>query len=84
MHVCHVCGEETVMPVAAPGRRRPHRRGLTVVWPANLVVPTCQNCGEEYLDGQACEAIAAAAREQGLDQSESRGPLLAPTGTAGE
>lgn len=66
---CYECGGEVRM-VAVAGRRHPHRRGLEVLVPADLAIPTCQRCGGEYLDGAMCEAIDAAAREQGLSKRE--------------
>jgi hypothetical protein len=62
---CYECGGEVKM-VARSGRLRPYRRGLEVLVPASLAIPTCQQCGGEYLDGAMSDAIDAAAREQGL------------------
>jgi transcriptional regulator with XRE-family HTH domain len=45
---CAQCGKGTVRPVARSGRLHRHKTMMLEV-PAEIVIPTCDNCGEEWI-----------------------------------
>ncbi len=54
--VCVACGEGQVAPIAVEGRVMPFRQMPDLRVPADVAIPTCDHCGEEFFD-------AALARE---------------------
>lgn len=46
---CRECGEGTVRPLAKRGRRMAFRNLTGLPVPASLQIPTCDNCGTEYV-----------------------------------
>lgn len=63
--LCGECGKRTVEPLAVPGRRSPFRHFPTLDIPAGLSIPTCTNCGTEWIDRLTAEKLDAALTEQG-------------------
>jgi len=55
---CRACGEGMVRPVAKPGRQWDYK-SVTLSVPADFEIPTCSNCGEEWLDPDRAEALDA-------------------------
>lgn len=53
---CAACGVGTVAPVARPGRVWRYKQ-IDVAVPADLVVRTCDNCGEEYIHASEAKAF---------------------------
>jgi NMD protein affecting ribosome stability and mRNA decay len=60
--LCGECGKRAVEPLAAPGRRSPFRNFPELEIPVSLAIPTCANCGAEWIDreiaGKIDEALA--------------------------
>jgi hypothetical protein len=54
---CHECGEGTIHPLAKEGRRMPFRNMSTLLVPSTLAIPTCNHCGNEYIDQETAEAL---------------------------
>jgi len=61
--LCGECGKRAVEPLSAPGRRSPFRYFPELEIPATLAIPTCANCGAEWIDRETArkidEALAA-------------------------
>jgi hypothetical protein len=57
---CIVCGKGTVRPQARPGRRVFYKT-MKVELPADLQIPACDNCGEEWINGSDAKRVDAAA-----------------------
>lgn len=55
--ICSSCGKGTVEPVQRPGRTMTFRNFEALELPESLAVPTCTNCGDEWYDTDATEAI---------------------------
>lgn len=54
---CVECGEGMVRPLAKTGRRSPFRNMAAVAIPADFLIPTCDRCGAERIDGATAEAL---------------------------
>ncbi len=63
--LCGDCGTRAVEPLAVSGRRSPFRNFPALEIPAALAIPTCTNCGAEWIDRQTAEKLDAALAEQG-------------------
>lgn len=61
--LCGECGKRAVEPVMAPGRRSPFRNFPELGIPSTLAIPTCSNCGAQWIDRDTArkidEALAA-------------------------
>lgn len=64
---CRECGAGTVRLVARPGRTWRYRR-LSLEVPPDFEIPTCDACGEEWLDRDQAQALDAALRAQYADR----------------
>ena len=53
---CHECGTGKVVPVAKAGRQERYRT-LMLEIPAYVEIPTCDNCGAEWMDPATARAI---------------------------
>jgi len=53
---CGQCGERVVVKLARPGRTAAYR-SLELAVPASLEIPTCENCGAEWIDLQTARAL---------------------------
>ena len=60
---CVECGKGIVQPVAAPGRQARHRT-LTLPVPADLEIPTCGNCGTEWIGDSVARKLDAALEKE--------------------
>ena len=56
---CAECGTGSVRPVVRAGRRQRYQM-IDLVLPATVPVPTCDNCGVEYLSESSAAAEDAA------------------------
>ncbi len=57
---CHSCHQGTVVPLAKPGRTAPYKTIPNLPVPADLVIPTCDHCGEEWMTPEDAARIDAA------------------------
>ena len=62
--LCGECGKRAVEPLAAPGRRSPFRNFPELEIPAALAIPTCSNCGAEWIDRETARKIDEALATQ--------------------
>jgi len=53
---CRACGKGTIRPERKAGREWSFQ-GLSLVVPADFEVPTCDHCGEAWLDPDRAEAL---------------------------
>ena len=60
---CRECGEGTIRLVARPGRTWRYKRLLLDV-PEDFEIPTCDRCGEEWLEADRAEALDDILRDQ--------------------
>lgn len=66
---CDSCLVGTVRPVAKPGRTdKIFGTGLRYPIPDDLVIPTCDRCGDSYTDEAIGEALDAACRASWIEQ----------------
>jgi hypothetical protein len=54
---CLGCGEGTIRPTRRPGRLMPGDEGETIEIPEGTPIPTCDNCGEEWIDDKTARAL---------------------------
>ena len=66
--LCAECGVRAVEPRAVPGRRTAYRHFVSLPIPADLPIPTCANCGAEWLDRRTSERLDAALAEAAAQQ----------------
>lgn len=57
--VCEQCNVGIMRSVAKPGRTMRGGRGRFVI-PANIAIPTCDQCGARHLDADLLEVLAVA------------------------
>jgi hypothetical protein len=53
---CPDCGSSRIRTVCGPGRMKTIA-GVTFEVPAHLAIPTCPDCGAEWMDGPMTEAM---------------------------
>ncbi|HEY3411765.1 MAG TPA: helix-turn-helix domain-containing protein [Armatimonadota bacterium] len=58
--LCAECGKRAVEPLAKAGRRTLYRNFPDLEIPADLEIPTCSNCGAEWIDSHTAARIDAA------------------------
>jgi len=63
--LCGECGKRAVEPVMAPGRRTPFRNFPALEIPESLAIPTCSNCGAEWIDRETARKLDEALAAQG-------------------
>jgi hypothetical protein len=56
---CHNCGVGKIIPLAKAGRTEGYHGEIFEI-PADLEIPTCDHCGEEWFDLTTAEKIDAA------------------------
>lgn len=54
---CRECGEGMIRPLAKEGRRMPFRNMAALAVPSTLPIPTCDHCGNEWIDPKTAEAL---------------------------
>lgn len=55
--ICATCGVGKITPKAGRGRYLPYRTLPAVELPESLALPSCQHCGELWLDARATQAL---------------------------
>lgn len=58
--LCGECGKRAVERQAVAGRRSPWRQFTGLPIPADLEIPTCSNCGSEWINRDVAESLDAA------------------------
>ncbi len=53
---CRECGKGMIRLVREPGRTWPYKR-LMLEIPAEFAIPTCDHCGEQYLDPERADSL---------------------------
>jgi hypothetical protein len=61
--ICAACGKGRVVPRAAPGRRFRYQMMPALEIPDSLRLPTCERCGELWLDATATRRLESALRK---------------------
>lgn len=61
---CGACGGD-VLTKLGPGRTYELRRGLSLPVPEDFGIPTCTECGEEYLTVELADSLAERLRLEG-------------------
>ena len=56
MRRCRECGIGRIRPVAKAGRRTRYK-AMQLEIPRTIEIPTCENCGAEWMDRQTAQAI---------------------------
>lgn len=56
-HRCTECGHGTIQMTAKAGRTSPYRDMQEVPIPADFEIPTCDHCGNEWIDEDTAEAL---------------------------
>ena len=67
---CHECGTGQVVPLAKAGRKERYK-ALMLEIPAHVEIPTCNNCGSEWMDPATARAI-----DQALKSVTNLGEIL--------
>ncbi len=57
---CANCGKGEIRPVVRPGRTARYKNLAAVPLPEDLEIPTCNACGEEWIDRATARAIDVA------------------------
>ncbi len=60
---CRECGEGTIHLLAKEGRRMPYREKVSLLVPSTLLIPTCNHCGNEWIDAETAKALDKALQE---------------------
>ncbi len=58
--LCGECGKRAVEPLAVPGRTSPYKNFAALPLPDDLAIPTCANCGAEWIGARDADRIDAA------------------------
>jgi hypothetical protein len=58
--LCGECGKREVERRAVEGRRSPWHQFTSLPVPADLEIPTCSNCGSEWINREVAEKLDAA------------------------
>jgi len=61
--ICAACGKGRIVPSSAPGRRFRYQMMPALEVPATLALPTCERCGELWLDARAARKLETALRQ---------------------
>jgi len=69
---CRECGEGMILPLATEGRRMPFRNMTALAVPSTLAIPTCNHCGNEWIDPKTAEAIDEALQAAYADELHKR------------
>jgi hypothetical protein len=69
---CRECGEGMIVPLAKEGRRMPYRNMTGLAVPSTLAIPTCNYCGNEWIDPKTAQAIDEALQGAYTDELHKR------------
>lgn len=64
MRRCHECGIGTVRPHATAGRTIRHKTIAAMPIPEDFEIPTCDDCGAEWLDGETTDRLGVVLEKQ--------------------
>ena len=67
---CRECGKGTIRLLAEPGRTWQYKRLILTV-PTDFEIPTCDQCGEEWLDSKRADALDDILRDLYTDRLTS-------------
>ncbi len=65
---CPACGQGEVFPVTRPGRTARYRNMAALPLPEDLEIPTCDACGEEWIDRATAQVIDATLEREHQDR----------------
>src|SRR5690349_9646384 len=54
---CRECGEGTIRLLAKAGRKMPFRNLPALPVPSSFAIPTCDRCGNEWIDPRTAAAL---------------------------
>jgi hypothetical protein len=57
--LCGECGKRAVVPLAVAGRTSPWKHFPSLPISADIEIPTCSNCGTEWIDRKTAERVDA-------------------------
>lgn len=60
MKRCLACGEGLIVPAVGEGRRASYKNLTDLEVPADLVIPTCDHCGVEWMDDEVAQRVDTA------------------------
>ncbi len=63
---CRECGDGLIRPLAREGRAYPYK-DLMLPVPADLEIPTCSDCGSEWIDAPTARALDNALEDAYLE-----------------
>ena len=69
---CRECGDGMIVPLAKEGRRMPFRNMAALAVPSTLAIPTCNYCGNEWIDPKTAQAIDEALQGAYTDELHKR------------
>lgn len=69
---CRECGEGTIRPLAKKGRRMPFRNMSSLAVPRTLAIPTCDHCGNEWIDPKTAVVLDEALQGVYTDELHKR------------
>jgi len=69
---CRECGEGLIRPLAKKGRRMPFRNMAALAVPSTLAIPTCDHCGNEWIDPKTAKALDEALQDAYADELHQR------------
>jgi hypothetical protein len=61
-----------IRPLAKKGRRMPFRNMAALPVPSTLAIPTCDHCGNEWIDRKTAEALDGALQSAYADELHKR------------
>jgi len=61
--ICPACNKGSIVDLKKPGRRTPYRNIPDLEIPAELAIPTCDHCGEEWVDAATSARLDDALKE---------------------
>ncbi len=61
---CPACGKGEIFPAARAGRTARYKNMAALPLPEDLAVPTCAECGEEWIDRATATALDAALEDE--------------------
>jgi NMD protein affecting ribosome stability and mRNA decay len=69
---CRECGEGTIRSLEKAGRRMAFRNMAAVPVPATLAIPTCDHCGNEWIDPRTAALLDEALESAYADELHKR------------
>ena len=60
---CDTCGVGRFRMMTGLGRTFLYRQGIRVVVPEDVLIPTCDHCGQHIMDAELCRLITEIGRK---------------------